>query len=478
MILPDTHGYAPSEKGSNNPHIGFDHEDFPLPAYAEAVDRSKGYAPPSLEPRRSDRLGGTFVDAYLPRAQDDWARSIPPDVHNGTGSSMSTPYEGQQQPNEKSSDRGAYQSYARYPPAGMASQTYAAYASTSGMASQPQGSYTSQYNTPYQTHTADGTPFYGITPARYASTPGFNGSTQTDSSASLHTGPGLGMRPPASGGYSHTPQDGMRSSSAPAPSRGGGGILEHLRNAAPGQSVSELVDPPPPSFLRPPRPDLPYEHFEPASLVSLNKDLDKGFPQLPPPSRAVPHPFATHDVAENDWQRFLHDVKLAGSLSPANRIAAAVAPISMHAGLTGMLVTKGIEHVMRNKKTGAVGELIDLWNVYFFHPRWMTIILAKGSVTYNGPEGAPPPDATMHADDSSSSSSSEDEGHKQDGGRHATKDQRRQERRARKAEHKAQKEERKARKEERKAERKARKGKKKDDEKWRLIIAYQPDGGF
>ncbi|KAH9932296.1 uncharacterized protein B0H18DRAFT_929096 [Fomitopsis serialis] len=197
----------------------------------------------------------------------------------------------------------------------------------------------------------------------------------------------------------------MRLSPAPAPSRGGGGILEHLRKAAPGQSVSELVDPPPPSFLRSPRLDLPYEPFEPAFLASLSKDLDKGFPQVPPPSRAVPHPFATHDVAEDDWQRFLHDVKVAGSLSPANRIAAAVAPISMHAGLTGMLVTKGIEHVMRNKKTGAVGELIDLWNVYFFYPRRMTVVLAKGS-------------------------------------------------------------------------RKARKGKKKDDEKWRLIIAYQPDGGF
>ena len=68
-----------------------------------------------------------------------------------------------------------------------------------------------------------------------------------------------------------------------------------------GRSVTALLNPAPPSFRRAPAVHLTYEPFSPAALASLHGDLSKGFPQLVPETRAAPHPFATHDVCEDDW---------------------------------------------------------------------------------------------------------------------------------------------------------------------------------
>lgn len=83
--------------------------------------------------------------------------------------------------------------------------------------------------------------------------------------------------------------------------------------ADPGKSTASLLDPPAPCSLRSPRPDLLYPPFEPTSLRSLSDDLWQGFPPLPPQSRDVPHPFATHDVAEEDWRVFVFNVKSAST---------------------------------------------------------------------------------------------------------------------------------------------------------------------
>ncbi|TFY59727.1 hypothetical protein EVJ58_g5605 [Rhodofomes roseus] len=250
-----------------------------------------------------------------------------------------------------------------------------------------------------------------------------------------------------------------------------GGMLGMLKNMAPGQSIASLLDPPPPPFLRAPRPDFPYGPFEPAALTSLDAQLDKGFPPLAPPVARMPHPFATHDVADDDWQRFLHDIKIASSLSPINRVAAGVAPMAMNIGLTGFLVSRGIEKRMRAKKSEAIGQLIEQWNAHFFHPRQISVVLAEGSMVYSGPEGAQPPDMAQYSaalardDHSSSSSSDEDVPQGVSGGRR----ERRAARRERKEE----------RREERKAEKAARKAQKKNRrELWRLIIAYKPAGGY
>ena len=116
--------------------------------------------------------------------------------------------------------------------------------------------------------------------------------------------------------------------------RGGRGIISGAMMTMatdPGQTTASLLDPPPPSFLRSPRPNLSYEPFEPTSLRSLSEDLGMGFPQLPPQSRDVPHPFATHDVAEEDWRRFVSDVKAAITL-----LHEAMAPTGRRVGLIGL----------------------------------------------------------------------------------------------------------------------------------------------
>lgn len=100
--------------------------------------------------------------------------------------------------------------------------------------------------------------------------------------------------------------------------------------ADPVQNIAPLLDPPPPSFLRSSRLDMSYEPFEPTSLRSVSEDLTQGFPQLPPQSRDVPHPFSTHDVSEEDWRRFVLDVRSASML-----LQAAMAPTGRRVGLLG-----------------------------------------------------------------------------------------------------------------------------------------------
>ncbi|KZT66655.1 hypothetical protein DAEQUDRAFT_767869 [Daedalea quercina L-15889] len=118
-------------------------------------------------------------------------------------------------------------------------------------------------------------------------------------------------------------------------------------------------------------------------------------------------------------QRFLHDVKSAASLTHAGRLkAVAVLPL----GLAGIVVSAGWMYSMKKKKVSSVGELIDQWNMHFFHLRWLTVILAKGSDAYNGPNGIGPPDMMNWDEDKSSDSSGPDiEGHTREDHTHSNR---------------------------------------------------------
>ncbi|KZT23391.1 hypothetical protein NEOLEDRAFT_1049519, partial [Neolentinus lepideus HHB14362 ss-1] len=138
------------------------------------------------------------------------------------------------------------------------------------------------------------------------------------------------------------------------------------------------LDPPPPSFSRPVPQYVAYEPFPTMVTLGLGKDLGDGFMEMPPPSVVQPHPFARHDVQEADWLRFLADIKAAGKLSTRENVTAAVLPMTMNLGLTGMLVSKGIQNRQIKKKQEPCGRLVDAWNSYFFLPRRLEVILAKG----------------------------------------------------------------------------------------------------
>ncbi|KAI0634710.1 hypothetical protein C8Q77DRAFT_1103645 [Trametes polyzona] len=171
---------------------------------------------------------------------------------------------------------------------------------------------------------------------------------------------------------------------------GAKGWKSHMHNFAPGKSPGKLLEPPPPSFTRPPPSSLTYDDFPDLVLFGKGTMLDQGFPYIAPFCPTAPHPFVTHDVNEHDWRQFLHDIRIAGSLSPTNRIISGVLPMAF--GLTiilGLMATHGIDNHMRRKKKGPVSQLIDHWNNLFFHPRLIHIALEQGPRDRHSRRGPP-----------------------------------------------------------------------------------------
>lgn len=70
----------------------------------------------------------------------------------------------------------------------------------------------------------------------------------------------------------------------------------------------------------------------------------------------------TDTVLVSPCLRFLEDIQIAGALSGQQRIMSNIAPISMHLGATGLLVTKAIEGKMKKNRELPVTELIEMWN--------------------------------------------------------------------------------------------------------------------
>ncbi|KAG1821051.1 uncharacterized protein BJ212DRAFT_1445491 [Suillus subaureus] len=213
---------------------------------------------------------------------------------------------------------------------------------------------------------------------------------------------------------------------------------------------------PPPMWQRQPPQHLPHDQFPPMCLISNGTDLSKGFPEVPPPCQPCVHPFATHDILEEDWKRFLADVKKAASLSGGQRIKSNVIPMVTGLGFVGgLFLTRGIEKRMKAKNRNAAGDVVDHWNYYFFGPRKMEAVLCQGSERLSGREGAAPPSEYGQLQMANglrrrASNSEDDKSHRRHGygpsasykfdkrerraARREAKTERRQERRARKAE--------------------------------------------
>ncbi|KDQ60001.1 hypothetical protein JAAARDRAFT_32369 [Jaapia argillacea MUCL 33604] len=167
------------------------------------------------------------------------------------------------------------------------------------------------------------------------------------------------------------------------------------------QRTAPIIAPPilsqqPPSFSRPAPSNLPYTAFPPLTIY-LGKGLGDGFPTTLPPTAHVdePHPFTSHDIQESDWLSFLGSIKEVGSLSGGEKIVgnplvlgiAGGLTFGVAGGVTGAIIAKGVHHRMMKKKYLAIGELINIWNQTFFHPRKMEVILAKGPERLSGPTG-------------------------------------------------------------------------------------------
>lgn len=124
------------------------------------------------------------------------------------------------------------------------------------------------------------------------------------------------------------------------------GFMGRMKGIAPGKSSTALLNPPPPSFRRQPPADIAREPFPIMVLVGEGASVDKGFAYVapepsgrvgagspPPPHPHDVHPFRTRDVYEQDWRLFLHDVRLAGSLSPMNKVVSGLTPLATGIGM-------------------------------------------------------------------------------------------------------------------------------------------------
>ncbi|KAF8211394.1 hypothetical protein K438DRAFT_1807233 [Mycena galopus ATCC 62051] len=206
----------------------------------------------------------------------------------------------------------------------------------------------------------------------------------------------------------------------------------------------------PDGFSRPINAAQAFTPFEKMKVQDMDSIVDN-----PPRMPAVLQP---HDVYPSDWNRMMQDLCLAW---------------------TGRLPAPG----RPQKKTSLAAELIDMWNISFFFPRGVEVVLYKGRERRTGPS-AGVVDIQLYDEDeesSSSSSSSEDSdsdsgkypptmyGQQQWAGQHGSMAQvveQRHRRREMKAEKKRRRKEKKARRKERAREK-----------RFALYLTSVPNGG-
>jgi len=139
-----------------------------------------------------------------------------------------------------------------------------------------------------------------------------------------------------------------------------------------GPSSEQRAVAPPPSWSRRFTPAYTSAsiQFEPIYIPSANnKEADKqlladGFQSLYP-GRLMVH----RDVSAADWGRFLEDIIVAGRLTGKQSLISNVAPITMHIGITGFLVTRAIEKGMKKRKNPLIYETVEAWQQNFFQSR-------------------------------------------------------------------------------------------------------------
>ncbi|KAJ7068183.1 hypothetical protein C8F01DRAFT_1334976 [Mycena amicta] len=205
--------------------------------------------------------------------------------------------------------------------------------------------------------------------------------------------------------------------------------------------------PSPEGFNRPVNTALAFTPFEKMKVQDMT-ELVLSAPRMPVALQP-------HDVYPSDWARLMQDLCLAW---------------------TGKLPAPG----RSNRKSTLAIDLIDLWNVSFFSPRGVEIILYKGrerrSGTQAGTEDIQLPIYDDHDDSSSSSSSSSSSDSDDDDPRYAQMYMYGQQPGQAAAEVMEQKRRRRAEKKRRRKEKKARRKAKAREKKYALYIACVASG--
>ncbi|KAL7283944.1 LOW QUALITY PROTEIN: hypothetical protein ACG7TL_001216 [Trametes sanguinea] len=199
----------------------------------------------------------------------------------------------------------------------------------------------------------------------------------TSSPSAIHAGPF------SRAAETYAPQSQEASHPLP-PSRAPSQAQQHIRqprspsvlsaNVPPAKDLPPLLNPPPQSFQRAPSPHASYAPFEPIYVAPVGHSLEDGFVSSLPYSAMRPHPFAVHDVMEEDWKRFLGDLKRASKLCFKDKMIAGVLPAVKDVGVfVGPLISKALESCTKKNKQDPVDQLMEFWNqtanLPLTHPR-------------------------------------------------------------------------------------------------------------
>ncbi|EJD54083.1 hypothetical protein AURDEDRAFT_119658 [Auricularia subglabra TFB-10046 SS5] len=162
--------------------------------------------------------------------------------------------------------------------------------------------------------------------------------------------PALGMGMGMSGGRSGPPSPYERDPYGGH--RGGGGY----------EPEPEPMPSSPPGFHRQPSQSHKYTPFEAFLILD---DLNGFYRETP----HMPAALVSHDVFHEDWIRFMQDLAFAWS---------------------GRIPAPELGRDGRQPHPGAiVADLVDVWNMRFFHPRRVELIVYHGRTPVSGRRGAP-----------------------------------------------------------------------------------------
>lgn len=146
-------------------------------------------------------------------------------------------------------------------------------------------------------------------------------------------------------------------------------------------------------FKRPAPGHYAYINFRPVSVLAVSDKLQDGFALIPPVTApGDPHPFTSHDITEEDWHKFLKDFQKTAHLSASDRLFQGMS----NSFAKDKKSSANVQKRVAENKLEPIGDYLMAWNHYFFHPRRMSVVLAKGGHRFSGETDDPPPDVGRH----------------------------------------------------------------------------------
>ncbi|WBW72490.1 DUF4646 family conserved fungal protein [Schizosaccharomyces osmophilus] len=107
-----------------------------------------------------------------------------------------------------------------------------------------------------------------------------------------------------------------------------------------------------------------YSQFQPICLLSRSTEVTKGFPLV-----YFPDDLPKHDVDEEDYKSFIHDINMACSFSEVALLGSGNLVGLVSLGVSRFIISYYIEKYIDNVRFPVVRGFVELWNKNFFHQR-------------------------------------------------------------------------------------------------------------